>query len=84
MIKSFSALYAGHILEGEGIGINGIPHDDRRYSNDQLIKVFDIAKDTAILMDELGYDVLWIAEHHFQREGYECIPNLLILSQYLC
>ena len=35
-------------------------------------------------MDELGYDVLWMAEHHFQREGYECIPNLLMLSQYLC
>jgi alkanesulfonate monooxygenase SsuD/methylene tetrahydromethanopterin reductase-like flavin-dependent oxidoreductase (luciferase family) len=35
-------------------------------------------------MDKLGYDVLWMAEHHFQREGYECIPNLLILSQYLC
>jgi alkanesulfonate monooxygenase SsuD/methylene tetrahydromethanopterin reductase-like flavin-dependent oxidoreductase (luciferase family) len=25
-----------------------------------------------------------MAEHHFQREGYECIPNLLILSQWLC
>jgi alkanesulfonate monooxygenase SsuD/methylene tetrahydromethanopterin reductase-like flavin-dependent oxidoreductase (luciferase family) len=24
-----------------------------------------------------------MAEHHFQREGYECIPNLMILSQYL-
>ena len=24
-----------------------------------------------------------MAEHHFQREGYECIPNLLIMSQYL-
>src|SRR5947209_12209109 len=20
---------------------------------------------------------LWAAEHHFQREGYECIPNLI-------
>ena len=84
MIKSFSTLYAGHILEGEGIGFDGTPHDDRWYSNERLIEVFDIAKDTAILMDELGYDVLWLAEHHFQREGYECIPNLLILSQYLC
>jgi len=30
-----------------------------------LIEVFDIAKQTAIMMDELGYDVLWMAEHHF-------------------
>ena len=26
---------------------------------------------------------MWMAEHHFQREGYECIPNLLMLSTYL-
>ena len=84
MIKSFSALYAGHVLEGEAIGFSGTPHDDRWYSNERLIEVFDIAKEAAIFMDELGYDVLWMAEHHFQREGYECIPNLLILSQYLC
>ena len=29
MIKSFSALYAGHVLEGEGIGYSGTLHDDR-------------------------------------------------------
>ena len=83
MIKSFSALYAGHVLEGEAIGFAGTPHDDRWYSNDRLIQAFDIAKEAAILLEDLGYDVLWMAEHHFQREGYECIPNLLILSQYL-
>jgi alkanesulfonate monooxygenase SsuD/methylene tetrahydromethanopterin reductase-like flavin-dependent oxidoreductase (luciferase family) len=84
MIKSFSTLYAGHVLEGEGIGFAGTPHDDRWYSNERLIQAFDIARDTAQLLEELGYDVLWMAEHHFQREGYECIPNLLILSQWLC
>jgi alkanesulfonate monooxygenase SsuD/methylene tetrahydromethanopterin reductase-like flavin-dependent oxidoreductase (luciferase family) len=83
MIKSFSTLYAGHILEGEGVGFGGIPHDERWYSNERLIQAFEIAKDTAQLMEKLKYDVLWMAEHHFQREGYECIPNLLILSQWL-
>ena len=34
-------------------------------------------------MDDLGYDVFWLAEHHFQREGYECVPNVLILSLWL-
>ena len=34
-------------------------------------------------MDSQGYYALWMAEHHFQREGYECIPNLLMLSTYL-
>ena len=83
MIKSFSALYVGHVLEGEGLGFDGIPHDDRWFSNERLTLAFDIAKDTAELLEVLGYDVLWMAEHHFQREGYECIPNLLILSQWL-
>jgi alkanesulfonate monooxygenase SsuD/methylene tetrahydromethanopterin reductase-like flavin-dependent oxidoreductase (luciferase family) len=83
MIKSFSTLYAGHVLEGEGVGFNGIPHDERWYPNERLIKAFDIAKEAAILVEDLGYDIFWMAEHHFQREGYECIPNLLILSQHL-
>ena len=34
-------------------------------------------------MDSQGYYALWMAEHHFQREGYECIPNLLMLGTYL-
>jgi alkanesulfonate monooxygenase SsuD/methylene tetrahydromethanopterin reductase-like flavin-dependent oxidoreductase (luciferase family) len=34
-------------------------------------------------MDELGFDVLWTAEHHFQREGYEVFPNLIQLGLWL-
>jgi alkanesulfonate monooxygenase SsuD/methylene tetrahydromethanopterin reductase-like flavin-dependent oxidoreductase (luciferase family) len=34
-------------------------------------------------MDRLGYNTLWAAEHRFQREGYECIPNLLMLFVHL-
>jgi alkanesulfonate monooxygenase SsuD/methylene tetrahydromethanopterin reductase-like flavin-dependent oxidoreductase (luciferase family) len=47
------------------------------------MRAFDISKEIAQLMDELGYDVLWGAEHHFQREGYECLPNLLMWSLWL-
>ena len=83
MIQYFSALYAGHVLEGEGIGADGIPHDDRAYDNARLALSFDIARDISITMEELGYDILWMAEHHFQREGYETIPNLLMLSVWL-
>src|SRR2546427_12138317 len=76
MIKYFSALYAGHVLEGDAIGFSGTPLDDRRYSNERLASVFEISKDIAQHMDRLGHDILWAAEHHFQREGYEGIPNL--------
>ena len=34
-------------------------------------------------MDSRGYDVFWLAEHHFQREGYEVIPNILLLAVHL-
>ena len=42
-----------------------------------------MAKEVAQLMDELGYYCLWTAEHHFQHEGYECFPNLILLSTWL-
>ena len=83
MIQYFSTLYAGHVLEGEGIGFDGIPHDERFYDNERLALSFDIAKGIATTMEELGYDILWMAEHHFQREGYETIPNLMMLSVWL-
>tara|TARA_Y100000588_G_scaffold59289_2_gene58196 strand:- start:962 stop:2008 length:1047 start_codon:yes stop_codon:yes gene_type:complete len=34
-------------------------------------------------MDDLGYHSFWAAEHHFQREGNETIPNLLLLYVHL-
>ena len=83
MIKSFSTSYSGHVLDGDRIGFDGIPANDRWYPNDRLIKAFDIALESAQLTEKLGYDVLWAAEHHFQREGYECIPNLLMLSVWM-
>jgi alkanesulfonate monooxygenase SsuD/methylene tetrahydromethanopterin reductase-like flavin-dependent oxidoreductase (luciferase family) len=83
MIKYFSVLYAGHVLEGDGIGFDGTPANERWYANEQFMRAFDISKEIAQLMDELGYDIFWSAEHHFQREGYECIPNLLMWGLWL-
>ena len=37
----------------------------------------------AKLMDGLGYNAFWMAEHHFQREGTECIPNVLMMALHL-
>ena len=38
-------------------------------------RVFDKTEAVATVMDELGYYALWLAEHHFQHEGYECPPE---------
>ena len=45
--------------------------------------MFWTARDVAQLMDELGFYAFWTAEHHFQHEGYECLPNLIQLGLWL-
>jgi alkanesulfonate monooxygenase SsuD/methylene tetrahydromethanopterin reductase-like flavin-dependent oxidoreductase (luciferase family) len=79
MIRHFSTLYVGHI-ELERCGLDGIPADDRRYANARLAETFETAAALARAADTLGYDTLWLAEHHFQHEGYECIPNIPLLA----
>src|ERR1051326_8600557 len=76
-ISKFDSLYAGHV-DIENVGYGGIPVNDRVYPNEHLASVFDKAEAMAKLMDRLGYNTFWMAEHHFQREGYECIPNVLM------
>jgi alkanesulfonate monooxygenase SsuD/methylene tetrahydromethanopterin reductase-like flavin-dependent oxidoreductase (luciferase family) len=82
MIKRFHALYVGQIAL-DNIGLNGTPANDRRYSNERLSEVFATVRDVAQVMDKEGYYALWTAEHHFQREGYECLPNLIQLGLWL-
>ena len=82
MITRFGTLYAGHV-DLEDIGLDGVPVNDRWLPDRRLAGVFDKTEAIAAAMDESGYDTLWLAEHHFQREGYECIPNLLLLGVHL-
>lgn len=82
MIRQFSVLYVGQI-ELEDIGRDGTPADARRYPNERLVEAYRTVVDVARLMDDLGYYCLWTAEHHFQREGYEVFPNLILLGTYL-
>jgi alkanesulfonate monooxygenase SsuD/methylene tetrahydromethanopterin reductase-like flavin-dependent oxidoreductase (luciferase family) len=79
VITKFSTLYVGHV-ELESCGLAGTPADDRRYPDARLREVFDTAAALAQATDVLGYDTLWLAEHHFQHEGYECIPNIPMLA----
>jgi alkanesulfonate monooxygenase SsuD/methylene tetrahydromethanopterin reductase-like flavin-dependent oxidoreductase (luciferase family) len=79
MITKFDSLYAGHI-DMDDVGYAGTAVNDRRFPNEHLATVFDKARAIARLMDGAGYDTFWTAEHHFQPEGYECIPNILMLA----
>ena len=82
MITKFSSLYAGHVDLGD-MGQDATPANERRYSNEHLMTVFSKTEAIAKSMDRLGFDTLWLAEHHFQHEGYECIPNILMLGVHL-
>ena len=82
MITKFDSLFAGHI-DMDDVGYGGVPVNDRRFPNEALASVFDKAEAMARLMDRTGYDTFWMAEHHFQHEGYECIPNVLMAALHL-
>ena len=83
MITKFNTVYAGHV-DIPDRGQDGTPANDRRFSNEHLATVFSKAEAIATLMDETGWNTLWMAEHHFQPEGYEVMPNLLMLAVHLC
>jgi len=78
----FDNFYGGHV-EMDNLGFQGLPADERIESDEHLASVFDEARAMAQLMDRAGYDTLWFAEHHFQREGYGGIPNIPMLAVYL-
>jgi alkanesulfonate monooxygenase SsuD/methylene tetrahydromethanopterin reductase-like flavin-dependent oxidoreductase (luciferase family) len=82
MITKFDSLFAGHV-DMENVGYGGTAVNARRFPNTHLVTVFDKAQAMAQLMDRLGYDTFWMAEHHFQYEGYECIPNVLMAALHL-
>ncbi len=82
MITKFDSLYAGHV-DLDNVGYAGTPINDRRYDNAHLATALDKAQSMAVLMDGLGYETFWMAEHHFQREGTECIPNVLMMALHL-
>ncbi len=79
MITKFDSLFAGHV-DMENVGYDGIAVNDRSFPNEHLATALDKARVIARTMDRLGYDTFWTAEHHFQPEGYECIPNILMLA----
>ena len=82
MITKFGSLFAGHV-DFDDTGFDATPVNDRRLSDATLAGVFDKSEAIILKMEELGYDTFWSAEHHFQHEGYECIPNLLMMYVHM-
>jgi alkanesulfonate monooxygenase SsuD/methylene tetrahydromethanopterin reductase-like flavin-dependent oxidoreductase (luciferase family) len=56
---------------------------DRRYGNDAVVAGYDNLVHWARTADRLGYHTMWLTEHHFQYEGYEVTPNLVLFGVHL-
>ncbi|MFM8855642.1 MAG: LLM class flavin-dependent oxidoreductase, partial [Actinomycetota bacterium] len=56
---------------------------DRRFSNEEMWKATLDYVNSAIEADRLGFESFWTTEHHFQYEGYEVIPNGLLISSWI-
>src|SRR6202035_2607007 len=83
MITKFDSSYYG-TADMENLGYTGTPINDRCYSKEELAKAMHKVVAYARCMDERGFDTFWMAEHHFQPEGTELIPNLLMMAMHLC
>ena len=83
MITKFGTLFAGHVDLPE-VGYDAPPVNSYWLPNEHLATVYAKTEAIAQCMDRNDYDTLWLAEHHFQREGYECISNILMLAVHLC
>jgi alkanesulfonate monooxygenase SsuD/methylene tetrahydromethanopterin reductase-like flavin-dependent oxidoreductase (luciferase family) len=60
------------------------PHPtDRRYGSADFLACYENLAHWAQTLDVLGYDTMWLTEHHFQYEGYEVVPNLIQFGLYL-
>src|SRR5246500_4800286 len=83
MITKFDSSYYG-TADMENLGYLGTPINDRGYPQAQFAKALHKVVAYAKCMDERGYDTFWMAEHHFQPEGTELIPNVLMMATHLC
>src|SRR6201999_1594579 len=71
-------------VDMENLGYTGTPINERSYSRQELGNALHKVVAYAKCMDERGFNTMWMAEHHFQPEGTELIPNLLMMAMHLC
>ncbi|MYE65092.1 MAG: LLM class flavin-dependent oxidoreductase [Acidimicrobiaceae bacterium] len=56
---------------------------DRRFNHKEMWAATERIIDMGVVCDHLGFDSYWLTEHHFQHEGYEVIPNGILVGTIL-
>ncbi|WP_020499109.1 LLM class flavin-dependent oxidoreductase [Sciscionella marina] len=46
----------------------------------EVATVFDEMRDIATFADQAGYHSIWYTEHHFGHEGFELVPNPVLMG----
>jgi alkanesulfonate monooxygenase SsuD/methylene tetrahydromethanopterin reductase-like flavin-dependent oxidoreductase (luciferase family) len=74
-------LFGGVELDDAGPGIPSPM--DRRQTNKHMWHATERMIDMGVAAERYGYDSYWLTEHHFQHEGYEVVPNGLMIGAVL-
>lgn len=56
---------------------------DRRFGPKEIWRATERIIDMGVAADRLGFDSYWLTEHHFQYEGYEVVPNGILVGTVL-
>lgn len=67
----------------ETVGNRAPPPTQRRYAGPDFQGAYDNLLHWARTADHLGFDTMWLTEHHFQFEGYEVVPNTILAGTAL-
>ena len=78
----FGAFFFGTV-DMPDAGVDGPPADRRSYSQEDYLGVYGDLTAYARRAEELGFDSMWTAEHHFQNHGFEVVPNVVLLNAVL-
>jgi len=78
----FGAFFFGTV-DMPDAGRGGPPAHLRRYAQTDYLAVYRDLTSYAQKADELGFDSMWTAEHHFQNHGFEVVPNVILLNAVL-
>jgi len=78
----FGAFFYGTV-DMPDAGADGPPAHRRRYGQEDYRRVYADLIAYAEACDQLGYDSMWTAEHHFHDHGFEVVPNVVLLNAVL-
>jgi alkanesulfonate monooxygenase SsuD/methylene tetrahydromethanopterin reductase-like flavin-dependent oxidoreductase (luciferase family) len=70
-------------VEMDDVGAGPPVPTDRRYDAKASWAATLRMIDAGVAAEQAGFDSFWLTEHHFQHEGYEVIPNGLLIGAVL-